>query len=351
MGLIIGALLSLLGGLSATPASAAPTTAAPGPDAPGCQPPGSAVAEEQRKFHPGHYVSIGRAEVPNGIRAVLGKGVAGVQMRYRWAELEPSEGHYDFAAVARDLEAAKSANVQLVALIEDKTFKDERPTPEYLQAKQTMRNRSGGYTAVRWDPYVNDRFKQLIARLGERFDCDPNFEGVGFQETSPSLDEADLDASGYTAEKYRDALIGLLRSASASVPRSRVFWYMNFLPRNQRYIGEIASAVVGTGVVMGGPDILPDNMGLAKRVYPYYDEFQGRLKLFNSMQHNSYRHRHGGKESGGPYWSMEDLFLFARDKLHVDYIFWDYHNQRVPPDSHDFDDAREVIASHPTLQR
>jgi hypothetical protein len=47
---------------------------------------------------------------------------------------------------------------------------------------------------------------------------------------------------------------------------------------------------------------------------------------------------------------MEDLFLFARDKLHVDYIFWDYHNQRVPPDSHDWDDAREVIARHPTIR-
>ena len=354
MGLKVRALLACLGGLGAASALAATpgTTAvatAPAPGAASCPAPDKPLTEQQRKFHPGHYVAIGRAEVPGGFGAVVSKGVVGVQLRYRWAELEPAEGQYEFSAVARDLETARKSGVQLVVLVEDKSFTDDLPTPAYLQPKYTLRNHNRGYTAMRWDPYVSDRLAQLVARLGAQFDCDPNLEGVAFQETSPSLDDDALDASGYTPDKYRDALIGLLRSASASLPRSRVFWYMNFLPRNQRYIGEIASAVVGTGVVMGGPDILPDNRALEKRVYPFYDQFRGRLKLFNSMQHNSFRHRHGGDGGGGDYWSMEDLFLYARDRLHVDYLFWDYHPQRQPPGSHDWNDAREVIARHPTL--
>ncbi len=44
---------------------------------------------------------------------------------------------------------------------------------------------------------------------------------------------------------------------------------------------------------------------------------------------------------------MDELFQFARNKLHVDYLFWDYHPQRVPPDSHNWDDALEVIARKP----
>lgn len=335
--------IGLLGGWPVVAAAAAADTVAPG-----CPAPDKPVPEQQRKFHPGHYVSVGRAELPNGIAGVLSKGVTGVQMRYRWAELEPAEGQYQFAAIARDLQAARSAGTQLVALIEDKSFDENQPTPEYLRSKYTLRNHNRGFSALRWQPYVGDRLRQLVAKLGAQFDCDPNFEGLAFQETSPSLDEDALDASGYTPEKYRDALVSLLRSASASVPRSRVFWYMNFLPRNQRYIGDIAGALVGTGVVMGGPDVLPDNRALARRVYPYYDEFRGRLKLFNSMQHNSFRHRHGSG-NGGAYWSMEDLFLFARDKLHVDYLFWDYHTRRQPPDSHDWSDAREVIARYPTF--
>lgn len=349
MRLIVQVILASLTGLGVVPVIAASTSTASVPVAASCPKPGAPVSEVQRKFHPGHYVSVGRAELPEGLSGVLSKGVTGVQMRYRWADLEPEEGQYQFAAVTRDLEAAKRAGTQLVAMIEDKTFTGESPTPAYLQSKYTVHNSNQGYTAIRWDPYVNDRLKQLAAKLGAQFDCDPNFEGIAFQESSPSLDEGALDATGYSPEKYRDALIGLLRSTAAGMPNSRVFWYMNFLPRNQRYIGEVANAVIGTGVVMGGPDILPDNPALEKRVYPFYDEFRGRLKLFNSMQHNSFRHRHGGGEGSGEYWSMEDLFLFARDKLHVDYVFWDYHTRRVPPDSHDWNDAREVIARHPTL--
>lgn len=355
----------------------APVASAADASAASCPAPGKPVPEAQRKFHPGHYVSVGRAELPNGIASVVSKGVAGVQMRYRWADLEPAQDQYQFAGIARDLEAARKAGVQLVALIEDKSFNGEQPTPGYLQAK-TVQNHNRGYTALRWDPLVGERLRQLVAKLGAQFDCDPNFEGVGFQETSPSLDEHALDAAGYTPEKYRDALIGLLRSSAASLPRSRVFWYMNFLPGNQRYIGEIADAVVGSGVVMGGPDVLPDNRALEKRVYPFYEEYRGKLKLFCSMQHNSFRHRHGDTGGGGGghggghrrygggsavddedvvgggsggYWSMEELFDFARDKLHVDYLFWDYHTQRKPPDSHDWNDARAVIERNPSFNR
>jgi hypothetical protein len=357
MRLILRVILAWLGGLVVLPVIAAPASDPPAraaaASAPGgCSAPATPASEAQRKFHPGHYVSVGRAELPGGLAGVKSPGLTGVQMRYRWAELEPQEGQYNFTLVVRDLEAATHAGLQLVAMIEDKSFNGETPTPDYLQSKYTVRNGNQGYTAIRWDSYVNDRLKQLVAKLGAQFDCDPHFEGVAFQETSLGLDDDALGAAAYTPEKYRDALISLLRSASSSLPTSRVFWYMNFLPRNQHYIDDIATAVVGTGVVMGGPDVLPDNQALNKRVYPLYEEFRGRLKLFCSMQHNSYRHRHGGGEGkggGGNYWSMDDLYLFARDKLHVNYLFWDYHPQRIPPDSHNWDDARQVIARYPTI--
>ena len=348
-------LAAALAGIPTGLAIAAPVDAPADQAAPACRAPDKPLTEQQRKFHPGHYVTIGRDVLSNGLADVLVKGVTGVQIRYRWADLEPLEGQYQFAAVTHDLAVAKRANTQLVVLIEDKSFTDDVPVPGYLQAKYTIRNSFDGYTAMRWDPYVNDRLKLLVARLGALLDCDANFEGIAFQESSLSIEEGDLRPFGYTAEKYRDSLIGLLRSASASVPRSRVFWYMNFLPGNQRYIGEVAGAVIGTGVVMGGPDILPGNRGLERRTYPYYDEFRGRLKLFNSMQHNSYRHPLGNDSAGGVgggrsgYWSMEDLFQFALTRLHVDYLFWDYHLQRRPPDSHDWGDALEVIARHPTF--
>lgn len=335
--LVLGVLLS------------APATAASRPAVP-CPLPPDPPTEAQRKFHPGHYVAIGGGELRKGATPPTGPGITGVQLRYRWVDLERKSGSYDFRRIERDLEAASRLGLQLVVLLEDKTFDGEAPTPEDLRERHTLKGHRG-YTAARWEPEVRDRLESLVARLGETFDCHPNFEGVGFQETALSLDRAALQAVGYTPEKYRDAQIDLLRSAAASLPRSRVFWYMNFLPGNQEYLGDIASAVAGTGVVMGGPDILPDNQALTRRTYPFYERFRGRLKLFGSMQHDSYRHRRADTfTSQGGYWSMEDLFLFARDRLHVDYVFWEYRTRRQPADARDWSEAREVIARYPTIR-
>src|SRR4051794_35066862 len=118
---MVRALLALLIGLSAAPAMLAAANP-PTDQASGACPASPPLPEPQRKFHPGNYVTIARAEASNGLSGALGKGVVGVEVRYRWADLEPEQDHYEFGAIARDLEAAKSAGVQLVALIEDKTF-------------------------------------------------------------------------------------------------------------------------------------------------------------------------------------------------------------------------------------
>jgi hypothetical protein len=39
----------------------------------------------------------------------------------------------------------------------------------------------------------------------------------------------------------------------------------------------------------------------------------------------------------------------TRDSLRPNYIFWQYRPKSQPPGSHDWSDAREVIARHPAL--
>ena len=112
-----------------------------------CKAPTSRISEPDRKFHPGHYVAIGKAEGAKAITKAANKGVTGVQLRYRWAILEPEEGRYDFSAIARDLAAAKRAGLQLVVMVEDKSFDHEVPTPAYLQDKHTVATRNRGFTA------------------------------------------------------------------------------------------------------------------------------------------------------------------------------------------------------------
>jgi hypothetical protein len=311
--------------------------------------PAIAVQSVQGKYHPGHYVALNRSEYQAQFANAIKPGVVGVQRRYYWKELEPSFGVYDFSEIEADLAEAARNDVQLVVFLVDKTFNSDKPLPVYAQGSAYMAaNRADGYTALRWKSNVVTRFTLLIEALGKRFDSHPAFEGVAIQESAMGLDDSVLDANGYTPEKYRDALIEILLSAASSMPNSRVFWYMNFLQGNQSYLADIARVVAPTGVIMGGPDILPDDSDL-KNAYPLYNEFEGKMPLFCSVQPNSYRHIHATSGWSTKYWTMQQLFNFGRDKLNLNYIFWSNVTNPAPSGSYSIDNAYPVIANNPAF--
>lgn len=315
------------------------------------EPQGGARAGAARKYHPGHYVDLLRYQVLSDagrfLIPSLKPGVAGVQTRYLWRDLEPRPGEYDFSRIESDLKVLADKHKQLIVVVADKSFKSELPVPDYL-AGHALPNRKGGYTVRRWDRYVVERWVRLVQALGARFDANPNFEGVGTEESSPSLDDERLKANGYTADAYRDALIEMLQRTAEALPRSRVFWYMNFMPGNQKYIAQVAAAVAPYGVAMGGPDVLPDNPPIKRLAYPFYDRFQGRMPLFCVVMPNSYRHRHKGK-AATKYWTMDELYAFARDELHLNYMLWTYVAEPSPGDAYDITDAFPVMQNHPLI--
>ena len=303
----------------------------------------------EKKFNPGHYISMNSWDAQKDIKGALQPGVRGVQKRYYWKKLEPALDNYDFSEVRSDLDLLAAQGSQLVVFIEDKSFKNENPMPDYLQQDYSLKNRHNGYTAIRWSPYVVTRFSALIAELGRQFDDHPAFEGVAIQESAHGIPDAPAAAAGYTPEKYRDSIIDVLTTAAQTMPKSQVFWYMNFLPGNMSYIVDIARAVGPLGVGMGGPDVLPDDYALDRHTYPLFQELEGEILMFNSLQYNSYNHVHKDTSYGTKYWTLNQLFGFARDQLHVRYLFWNRKVQAQPSDSYDWLDALEVIAANPTF--
>ena len=251
-------------------------------------------------------------------------GMVGFQKRYVWRELEPTQGNYDFSEIQSDLDFVYSQGLQLIIMIEEKTFKDEKPMPGYLQGSQYMRpNRKKGYTGIRWNSFVHTRFKALMTALGKRFDSHPALEGIiPGEETAPGLDDIHMNQTGYTPEKYRDLLIDSLTHTANVFPESRVFWYFNFLPRNQGYIGEIAKAIRGRNMVMGNPDVMPDDAAIQRHVYPYMRENQGIIDLFGQVEPACYKHPHKDTSYPTYYWTMPELFSYARNNLEVNYMFW-----------------------------
>jgi hypothetical protein len=302
-----------------------------------------------RKFHPGHYTALLRGQ--GGLKYMndaVRPGVVGIMKRYTWRRLEPTPGTYDFSGIQSDLAWASSYGMQLIVMIEDKTFQDERPTPAYLDG-YTFRNRIGGYTVLRWNPYVVARWKALVKAMGARFDAHPNFEGIATQETAMGFDGSQLAAHGYSPELYRDAYIQMFESALASLPTSRIFWYQNFFTGNQSYIAAIARAVGPKGVVMGGPDVLPDDQPLLTKSYPYYSQYLGRMHLFAQVEGICYRAPHETAGYSTRYWTMDELFGFARDQLHVNYMIWVRVPKSTPADSYNWYDALPTIVANPTF--
>lgn len=302
-----------------------------------------------RKYHPGHYTII-----VNGVGAqafmtsAMQPGMVGIVRRYSWRSVEPTQGVYDFSVIKSDLAWAAAHGSQFVVVIQYKTVVAEKDGPAYLDAFE-IRNKSGGYTLELWSPQVVTRYNALIQALGAQFDSNSNFEGLGNQESSLSLDSATLNSLGYTPEKYRDALINMLSAATVSLPTSRVFWYMNFLVGNQSYIGTIAAAVAPLGVVMGGPDDWPDNQSLETKAYPYYSQFAGKMPLFIQVEGVNYAEPHMTSGYATKDWTMLELYEFALTKLHVNYMFWMRIPKPLNSAAYDWYDALPVIATHRTL--
>ncbi len=306
-----------------------------------------AVAADDRKYHPGHYISMNRWDKRSRISDVIRPGVAGIQVRYAWAELEPVKDQYDFSAIHADLDMLAGTGRYLVAFLLDKSFKDEYYTPAYIEPYTLPSNYAsggGGYVSKRWDPYVVDRVTRLVQAIAAEFDDHPQFEGLAFQESAHGIPLDVLDQVGYTPEAYRDALIVQLRNAAAAFEKSRVFWYMNFLARNNGYMADVRDAVVPYGVAIGGPDLLPGQYSLEKHTYPVLKGTRNGVR-FNSAQNDSFRH----ESSGGGYWTPAELLEYAKEELELCYIFWNRVPKPMEDGSYSIDDAFPVMAEHPEI--
>jgi hypothetical protein len=309
------------------------------------------LAGSGRKYHPGHYtIMVNNADTQNFMASALRPGMVGIAKRYSWRSLEPAKGVYDFSEIKSDLAWAAANGTRLIAVIDYKTFVVEKAGPAYLDSLE-IRNNMGGYTLELWSPVVVARYNALIKALGAEVDSNSNFEGLADQETALSLNTGTLKAYGYTPEKYRDALISMLTASTVSMPTSRVFWFMNFLAGNQSYIGTIAAAVAPLGVVMGGPDVWPDNESLETMTYPYYAQFAGKMPLFGQVEDINYNEPHMTKGYGTKDWTMLELYNFAITTMHVNYMIWMRVTQPVNSAAYDWYDALPVIAANRTFNQ
>lgn len=281
------------------------------------------AAVKEAKFHPGNYmlvyIGVTNANYRKAFASIADNpAILGVQKRYSWTDLEPTKGKYDFSEIERDLDYLQSIGKRLVIEVRD-TGK-ELPVPSYMRTPEY----SGGYfkgaaskqfMAQRWNPAVVERFSALLAALGKRFDHEPFLEAINFDETATGMRPFQYAKSGYTPEKMRDGVKAIMSAAKAAFPNTVVIQYINFLPGKVAYLADIAEHAYQIGVGLGGPDILIDK---DLPSYQYFRRYAGKIPLGAAVQTFSWQLR----RPDGSRVNAQDLLEAARDRLHLDYIFW-----------------------------
>ena len=199
--------------------------------------------------------------------------IEGVQIVYNWKDLEPTQDHYDFSAIERDLSTVTSLHKKLFLQLQDRFFSpDARNVPEYLLRNklytggivpQTDNPGEGkppasGWIAEQWNPAVQARYQHLIHALANRFDG--RIFGLNLPETAIDID-ARHDHTGFTCDKYFQAECKNMQFARQAFRKSFVVQYVNFWPcewnNDHHYMSRIFETAARLGIGLGGPDIVP----------------------------------------------------------------------------------------------
>ncbi|GHU99154.1 hypothetical protein FACS1894159_02740 [Bacteroidia bacterium] len=317
-----------------------------------------------QKYTPGHYIYVYDDTPIERIKGARSSAVKGIVRRYQWRTLEPERNQYDFSPIMNDLDQCKLYGKQLVVMLLDKSFTHGKSVcPSYLDP--IMMTTYQGKIPFRWTGFYLESFNALTAAIGRAFDGHPNFEGINLQETSLAISDDMMKhippEFAYTPQLYVAALENYVIAAQKAMPQSRVFWFQNFLAGGVAVPDSLPRSFVPWQVVMGGPDILPARKAHALSVFPKYEMYRGQLPLCCSMQPDSYhtnrydthnKRPHSHSADGG-FTSMEELFIFGRDNLHCNYIFWTcvYFDGPDKDGGNTFDDALEVIEKYPTFNQ
>ncbi len=344
-----------------------PADAAPSPDG---SPLDAEVVPTAKPPRYGHYFATRAADTPEDAAALCEEeGVQGVVWRQTWADVEPSQGSYDFSGFQALFEAiAESGNpsCQVWLFVEWKSFPSSpqlNPCPLYLREDYSAPNANGdhsAYTCFMWEPVVVNAFKAMLTALAAQYDGNPRVEGLILQESALGFsgDESQDVADGgtYTALKWRDALIEIIQHSATVFATSRTMPFLNFLRGGQAYLYDISDALAEIPDDRGcfsGPDILPDNSTLYANINSVYEVLTRHDGCrANSAQNDSYAVSGCDLDCifdfavSGSFGDFDENAPFESGLCINSYILWN-HRVAVSPTGLSWTDALPVIAENP----
>lgn len=257
---------------------------------------------------------------------------------YSWREIETEKDQYDFSIIKEDYEYLKKYGKKLFIQLQDATFNPaNKGIPEYLftgefdggAARQyNDEGKQEGWVAKRWSPKLRARFEVLLQTLGKEFDG--KIEGINLQETSIGITRKENPE--FTEQGYVDGLKANMLAMKKSFPRSITMIYANFIPgewlpwTDKGYMRSLYQYGEEIGVGLGAPDLMVKTKGQLNHAYAFMHEGNYTVPIGIAVQDGNYT----GK-TGADTYTEEDklrnnivplLHAFAKDFLHVRYMFW-----------------------------
>lgn len=269
--------------------------------------------------------------------------IEGAQIMYSWRQLELEKGRYDFSVIQEDYDYLLSYGKKLFIQLQDATFNPEyMGIPSYLLTEEydggsvPQINDQGvpeGWVAKRWNPKVQKRFALLLEALGKEFDG--KVEGINLQESAIGVD-SEIDTA-FTPERYARSLKINMLALKKAFPQSTTMQYANFMPGewlpwdDKGYLRSIYQYGQEIGVGLGGPDLMVQRKGQLNHTIAMMHEYKYTVPLGIAVQDGNYigatgaDQDHNEQADNGPNRHeniVPLLHAFAKDFLHVNYMFW-----------------------------
>ena len=268
---------------------------------------------------------------------IKAKDIAGVQIVYSWKMLEPSQDHYDFSMIERNLNYLNSQHKKLFIQIQDRFFTPQaKNVPIYLQTESIYNggitpqldnpgaNKAlvAGWVSMQWNPAVQARYQKLIQALAKRFDG--KIYGINLPETAVDI-EAKTDKSGFSCDKYFNAELENILAARRAFKHSYVVQYVNFFPcewnNDHGYMAKLFNVAKQNHIGLGGPDVVPYKKAHMSNAYPFFAKNKQQLDLVAmAVQAPDYTYTNPKTHKK---FTHAEFANFARDYLGADIIFWD----------------------------
>jgi hypothetical protein len=293
-----------------------------------------ALAQEHLPPTPKQFIYFGRdrARITDSV-FLANPAIAGAQLRYTWRELEPTRDQYAFQPILDDIRVLEVHGKRLFIQLQDVTFSDSLPVPDYLRGGEfeggaerkwecgTSGARFDGWVARRWDAQVRRRFARLLDTLGRTVDA--RIAGINLAETAISFDSGGVAPSGYSPEEYAAGIKATMSAARRAFPRSVVLQYANFMPGDSPpaipFLRDVYVHAAAIGVGVGGPDILPFRRFQRANSLPLIARRPANVLAGMAVQDGNLREVNPATHRRV---TVPELYRYAVEELHLDYIFW-----------------------------